>query len=593
MWGKFHTLRWRITIPFSLLILAILLLLNLFISGYLRQTYINNLEEHLATDGRVVGKIVQPLLETDRPDQPLVDAAARDWAKILAVRLTIIAPDGVVLGESEGDYRQMSNHSDRPEVIAALAHGQGSSIRYSQTGQEDLLYTAVRLQNGSQTLALIRAAVPLTRVQADIAALQRVLLGVTLIVTILAVVLAAWIAGRTVRPVSQLTTVVREMAVGDGNSHPISVPLDEIGQITQAFNQMAEQLHEKIDALELERSVFSAILEKMTDGVIIVDSHGILKLVNPAIENMFKINQGQVIGRPLAEALRHPSIDELWQLCSETGEVEHIIFELNTRLSLQGMATPLGPAFPGSILLLFQDITRRIQIEAMRRDFISNVSHELRTPLAALKALTETLRDGALDDPPAAQRFLDRMETEIDALSLMITELLELSRIESGRVPLQLTPTPPLEIILPAYERLCLQAERADLTFDISCSESLPPVLADAVRVQQVMINLMHNAIKFTPAGGQVTAGADLSSTSVLFWVRDTGIGISAEELPRVFERFYKVDRARSSKGTGLGLAIARHLVEAHGGKIWVHSEPGKGSTFFFTIPLENSGRAA
>ncbi len=231
-------------------------------------------------------------------------------------------------------------------------------------------------------------------------------------------------------------------------------------------------------------------------------------------------------------------------------------------------------------------MTRQRQIETMRRDFISNVSHELRTPLAALKALTETLQGGALEDPPAAHRFLEQMETEVDSLSLMVSELLELSRIESGRVPLTLAPTRPIDIVTPAFERLYLQAERAGLTLTLECPEELPPVMADATRVQQVVVNLLHNAIKFTPSGGNVTVRAMQQDRAVRFSVSDTGIGITAEDLSRIFERFYKVDRSRATSGTGLGLAIARHLVEAHGGRIWVESEVGKGSTFYFSIPL-------
>jgi two-component system phosphate regulon sensor histidine kinase PhoR len=240
----------------------------------------------------------------------------------------------------------------------------------------------------------------------------------------------------------------------------------------------------------------------------------------------------------------------------------------------------------GSTLLLFQDLTNQRQTEAMRRDFISNVSHELRTPLAALKALTETLQAGALEDPPAAHRFLEQMETEVDSLSLMVNELLELSRIESGRVPLNLAPTPPLDIVYPAVDRLRLQAERAGLLLSVECAEDLPLVLADATRVQQVVVNLLHNAIKFTPSEGEVTVNVTRQDREVRFAISDTGIGIAAEDLPRIFERFYKVDRSRATSGTGLGLAIARHLVEAHGGRIWAESEVGKGSTFYFTIPL-------
>jgi two-component system phosphate regulon sensor histidine kinase PhoR len=222
----------------------------------------------------------------------------------------------------------------------------------------------------------------------------------------------------------------------------------------------------------------------------------------------------------------------------------------------------------------------------MRRDFISNVSHELRTPLAAIKALTETLQAGALEDPPAAQRFLMQMETEVDSLSLMVSELLELSRIESGRVPLNLAPTRPMEIVNQAQERLHLQAERAGLTLKMEYPDELPDVMADASRVQQVVVNLLHNAIKFTPTGGQVTVSAEPYNDYICFTVEDTGIGISKEDLPRIFERFYKADRSRTTSGTGLGLAIARHLVEAHGGRIWAESEIGKGSAFHFTIPL-------
>jgi two-component system phosphate regulon sensor histidine kinase PhoR len=277
----------------------------------------------------------------------------------------------------------------------------------------------------------------------------------------------------------------------------------------------------------------------------------------------------------------------MWQRCQATGEGQSASFELGRKkLALEGIATLLGPLLPGSTLLLFQDVTRQRQTETIRRDFISNVSHELRTPLAALKALTETLQDGALNDPPAAQRFLGQMETEVDALSLMVSELLELSRIESGRVPLALKPTSPLEIIAPAYERLALQAKRAQLVLALACPDDLPPVLADAARVEQVVVNLLHNAIKFTPEGGCVTVSAEVQGKAVRFSVADSGIGIEPADLPRIFERFYKADRARSDRGTGLGLAIARHMVEAHGGRIWAESKPVQGSTFFFTIPL-------
>jgi two-component system phosphate regulon sensor histidine kinase PhoR len=241
---------------------------------------------------------------------------------------------------------------------------------------------------------------------------------------------------------------------------------------------------------------------------------------------------------------------------------------------------------PGSVLIVLQDLTRMRRLEMIRRDFVSNVSHELRTPLASLKALTETLQEGALEDPPAARRFLLRMEHEIDNLTQLVQELLELSRIESGKVPLKKTRVTPWELVSPAVERMMVQAERAGVHLSLDCPDSLPPVLADQSRMGQVLVNLVHNAIKFTSPGGEIVIQAQQDQNMVVFTVRDTGAGIAPEALPRIFERFYKADRSRSSGGTGLGLSIAKNMVQAHGGRIWAESEVGKGSTFYFSLPI-------
>jgi len=228
----------------------------------------------------------------------------------------------------------------------------------------------------------------------------------------------------------------------------------------------------------------------------------------------------------------------------------------------------------------------------VRRDFISNLSHELRTPLASLKALTETLQDGALEDPPAARRFIYQIQTEVDALTQMVTELLELSRIESGRLALEVKPVAPYDLLTSAAQRMNLQADRAGLTLRVDCTDDLPEVNIDLQRLEQVLVNLIHNAVKFTRAGGEIVLLADIVPTrgagtgEVRFAVRDTGIGIPEEDVPRIFERFYRVDKSRAGSGTGLGLSIAKHIVEAHGGKIWAESVERQGSTFYFTIPI-------
>jgi two-component system phosphate regulon sensor histidine kinase PhoR len=581
----FRSIRWRIIFPFVALILVTMLGLGIYLSSFVRQTYLTGQQARLSDDARMIGVVITTDFQSTG-SAPNLDSQARQWAGILDARVTIIATDGTVWGESTESHLLLDNHSNRPEVIQALASGEGTSIRLSQTLGVTMMYTAVTVVNNGKTVGLVRVALPLQEVNGNVASLQRIMIAATGIATLLALLIITLIAGRIARPVRELTQSAWQLAVSTPGEQPVAPRRDEIGQLTQVFNLMSTRLGGHITDLETERARLEAVLHKMSDGVLIVDSEGLVQLVNPAAEKMFSISLSPAVGKPLIEVVRHHQPAEMWQRCQATGEAQQVEFDVGLRLTLQGIATPLGPAIPGSILLLFHDLTRRRQIENMRRDFISNVSHELRTPLAALKALTETLLGGAFEDPPAARRFLQQMETEVDSLSLMVNELLELSRIESGRVPLNLLPTRPIDIIQPAVERLQLQADRNGLSLRVDCHAELPAVMADASRVQQVVVNLLHNAIKFTPSGGTVTVHAERQGQLVQFAVVDTGIGIAPEDLPRIFERFYKVDRSRASSGTGLGLAIARHLVEAHGGRIRAESEPGKGSTFYFTIPL-------
>jgi two-component system phosphate regulon sensor histidine kinase PhoR len=587
----FHSIRWRIAIPYVILIILSMLGIGWYLSNFTRQIYLNDLENELAAEARLAGEFIIPLLN-EQTDPQEIDTLARRWAETLAARITIVAVDGTVLGESHDDRSTMDNHSRRPEIIAAAENGWGSSTRYSQSVGDFMMYVAVAIQPEGELLGFMRAAVPLAEVQENVRSLQRSLAVATLGVTLVSVLLALWISGRTMQPLRELTQAVAEISEGrlDGmraiaGSRP--PPRDEIGQLTHAFNQMTAQLSAQIAALQSERSKTNAVLSVMTDGVMIVDREGLVQLVNKAAETMFGIEHSEAIGHSLAQLLRHHQVFELWQYSQASNQPQATTVEAGLHKQyLQCIAAPLGQAMPGSTLLLFQDLTQLRRLETVRQDFISNISHELRTPLASLKALTETLQDGALEDPPAAQRFLQQIETEVDSLSLMVQELLELSRIESGRVPLKLKATNPCELIQQAAERLALQAERAGLALQIDCPSTLSSVLVDPARLEQVLVNLLHNAIKFTPSGGEVRVGAVEEEAQIRFFVKDNGVGIAANDLPRIFERFYKADRARSGGGTGLGLAIARHLVEAHGGKIWAESEEGRGSHFYFTAPL-------
>jgi two-component system phosphate regulon sensor histidine kinase PhoR len=301
----------------------------------------------------------------------------------------------------------MNNHSDRPEVIQALKTGEGSSSRFSQTLGYTMMYTAVTVVNNGKTLGIVRVALPLQQVSANVAKLQRILIAVTVLVSALALLLAALIAGRIARPVRELTHSAWQLTSPKPYEQPIPPTRDEISQLAQVFNIMSVRLSSEIDDLKTERATLDAVLQKMTDGVLIVDAQGLVQLINATAEKMFSLSQTPATGKPLIEVVHHHQPAEMWQRCLATGEAQRVDFEVGHRLSLQGIATSLSPAIRGGTLLLFQDMTRQKQIEAMRRDFISNVSHELRTPLAALKALTETLQAGALEDPLAAHRFLE------------------------------------------------------------------------------------------------------------------------------------------------------------------------------------------
>lgn len=361
----------------------------------------------------------------------------------------------------------------------------------------------------------------------------------------------------------------------------------DLEDLSLAVRSLVSNFDRQLDSLRNEHERLAALLDQMTDGVLIADASGSVQFANPAARRLFA--SPEAVGRTVTEVVRHHQLVEAWRRCQDTRQLQAESLELPTRRQfLQLIAMPDRHA--SGTLLFVQDLTRVRRLETVRRDFISNISHELRTPLASLKALTETLQGGALADPEAGPRFLERIVTEVDALTQMAQELLDLSRIESGQVALDVTELDPLHLLESAAERMRMQTERAGLALNVECSDELPKVSADQVRVEQVLVNIIHNAVKFTRSGGTVILSAERGGGDdqdhVRFSVKDTGSGIPADDLPRVFERFYLVDKSRAGGGTGLGLSIARHIVEAHGGRIWADSVEGQGSTFFFTLPI-------
>ena len=385
-----------------------------------------------------------------------------------------------------------------------------------------------------------------------------------------------------------LTEAAKELGEGKYQEISLSPPrnsLPEMRALYEALNKTAIQIGDQINDLSREQAMLSAVLGQMTDGVVIADNSGRVQLLNKEAEKLFMVNQKEALGRSIVEVIRHHRLVELWEE-THNGPAKTITMEMGSMHKyLQVVGIPLGEDLPGRSMLLFQDLTQTHRLETVRRDFVSNISHELRTPMAGLKAISETLLDGALEDPVVARNFVLRMDSEVDNLTQMVNELLELSRIEAGRSNFDFQQIQPSRLIQKPVDRMILQAERVGVALSCDCPVDLPLVFADPERISQVFINLIHNAIKFTPNGGKVLVTAFQDGQTVVFKVSDNGVGIASKDISRIFERFYKADRARAGGGTGLGLSICRHIVEAHGGKIWAESDESSGSDFFFSIP--------
>lgn len=419
-----------------------------------------------------------------------------------------------------------------------------------------------------------------------------VVLSVALVVTNVIVFMILY--QRWFRPIHQLRRTIERERQGDINARLLPLGESGVDEFIRGYNALSDLRRDQLRTLTVERDRLANVFTTMADGVIITDANGLVVQINPTATRLLDTTPDDALGRTFAEVVRHHQMIELWQKCASTHLEQANSIELTSRGTfLQVIVSPSADDDFGDFLIILQDLTQVRHLQTMRQDFISNLSHELRTPLASLRAVVETLQDGALDDPPAAHRFLNRAAVEVDTLTQMVQELLELSRIESGKVPLRLSPATAESILTPAIARLATQAKRANILIKQQIEDNVPLVLADATRVERVITNLLHNALKYSAEGDTVTIRVyvnDAESDAVIFSIADQGTGIASYDIPRIFERFYKADRARtrSGEGTGLGLAIAKHIVQAHGGSIWVKSKVGKGSTFYFTLPVHS-----
>jgi two-component system phosphate regulon sensor histidine kinase PhoR len=411
------------------------------------------------------------------------------------------------------------------------------------------------------------------------------LLVALIVASIAALILAFVLSSLVLTPLERIRHIAANIAAGDLHARVEPRPLGEMGDMADAFNQMARSLEEQIAKASRDRSRMLAALGSTADAVIALDNSDVIAFANPAAEKLLQRPLSGLVGRPFVWAIADAAVIEALHASRDIHQPQRLLVERPNGRYLEVVLTPIIDGGDWATLAMFHDVTNVRRVEQVRRDFVANVSHELRTPLASLKSVIETLQAGAIEEPEVAAEFLSRGDQELDRLVLMVEELLELSRIESGEVALALEEVAAADLLTTAVDRMKPKAERHGLNLALDIPHPLADITADRNLLERAIVNLIDNAVKFTPSGGDIRVSGSVDDGLLTIAVRDTGEGIDPDDLPRVFERFYKADRARRRGGTGLGLAIVKHSVEAHGGSIFAESEPGRGSRFSFSIP--------
>lgn len=507
-------------------------------------------------------------------------------------RVTFIAGDGTVLGDSDHAPDTMDNHSNRIEVMEAHKEGVGRAIRYSDTLKENLLYVAITANPSDPNSNVIRLAMSLNEVDKSINQLWTVLIIGLLVLFIVAAFISYRIALSLTRPLEQITKVAQRIKQLDYKARVKVRKQDEVGELGHAINAMAESLEVQMTRIRQNESQLESVLDNMINGVMMIDPTGRIVLMSKRAEEILGFSARELVGRNYAEAKQQYELSQLIQeaLASREHIKEEITFYFPEERLLELNLVPIhqeNNEFSG-LLLVLQDVTAIRRLERMRSEFVANVSHELKTPIAAVKGFAETLLGGAVNDEETARSFLQIIFDESDRLNRLIGDILALSKIESKRVPLYFSPVELDSFMLKTVTMMETEAARKSIKLDLQMENGLY-VEADEDRLRQIMMNVIANGINYTPEGGKVSVNIrSLDEDHIRIQISDTGIGIPKKDLPRIFERFYRVDKARSrsSGGTGLGLSIVKHLIELHKGTISVTSEVGNGSTFVIELPV-------
>ena len=581
---------WRIYPSYLILTLLVLAAMIWFTAFSWRNFFLERTKENLNARTQLFESIFTNSIQS--PDTKAVDRLCKKIAGSSETRITIILKNGKVIGDSTKDPDSMDNHANRPEIQKALQGTIGSSIRYSGTVRKKMMYVARPLIINHEIQSVLRMSIPIALMDTEILSIHYKIIAGGILIAVIVSFISFFIAQGITRPIEEMRKGAERFAGGDLD-HRLYLPETlELAGLANAMNRMAEQTKERIASIVNQRNEFKAVLSSMTEGIIALDMEEMIININNAAKKIFNLKQSTVKGKNLHETIRNR---EMQLLVSESILFDRpcekdIIASDNPEKIVNTNCAPLFNADNkrmGSIIVL-QDVTHVRHLENIRKDFVANVSHEIRTPLTAIKGFVETMLYSHDHDIEKTEKFLGIITKHVNRLEAITEDLLSLAKIEKKDAgnELRLEKSKITDIIETAIQMVEEMAKKKNIDFDISCSDDIVAE-TDIPLLEQALVNLVDNAVKYSPEGGKIFIQTDRTENEILINVKDNGPGIPEKHLPRLFERFYRVDKARSRSlgGTGLGLAIVKHIIQAHGGRVTAKSAPGKGSTFTIHLP--------
>jgi len=586
-------LLWHIYPAFLLLTLVAVLAVSWYVSSTLHDFHIAQVEKNLTARGNLIAQQVGTRLDPVHAAE--LDALSKTLGAQTETRITIILPDGIVLADSNENPAKMDNHARRPEVAAALAGRKGVATRYSRTLDQNQMYVARPVQTGDRIVGVVRTAIPVTEIDATLAAAHGKIAGAGFLIAFVLAILSLYMARRITHPLEQMRKGAERFAMGELERRLPTDGAEEIAALGDALNDMAAQLDERFQTVVRQRNELEAVLTSMIEGVLAVDRNEKIMRINRAAAGLFEADLKKAIGRPVQEVLRKTELQKFIADALKAGEpIERNLTLLsgNREVQLQAHGSPLLNAQENKIgaLVVVNDVTHLRRLENLRRDFVANVSHELKTPITAIKGWAETLQQGDEGLTQEQQKPIEIIVRQADRLNAIINDLLDLSHIEQQQegAAIDRPATRINEVIAAAIQDCSVDARAKEIDIAVQCPDDLtvpinPPLF------EQALVNLLNNAIKYSLEKGRIDIEAAIQNEKFSLKVRDFGCGIPTKHLPRLFERFYRVDTARSRAmgGTGLGLAIVKHIAQAHNGLVDVHSTVDQGSTFTLVLPLD------